>query len=47
MQLGKKNLAYSIVYNVIDIFIKKNNNDKDKILDIFFKAFDRVISSVM
>ncbi|MCL4229583.1 30S ribosomal protein S7 [Candidatus Dependentiae bacterium] len=46
MERGKKNVARGIVYGAIDILIKKNNGDKDKALDVFFKAFDQIIPSV-
>lgn len=46
MERGKKNIARDIVYGAIDVLIKKNNGNKDKALDLFFKAFDSVIPSV-
>ncbi len=46
MEQGKKNIARDIVYDAIEILVKKNNGNKDKALDLFFKAFDSVIPSV-
>lgn len=38
---GKKNIARSIVYEAIDELIKKAQGDKNKALDVFFKAIER------
>ena len=46
MRKGKKSIARSIVYNALDILIKKNGGDKTKGLDIFFKAFGKITPAV-
>lgn len=46
MWRGKKNVARRIVYEAIDILIKKNNGDQNKGLTVFFKAFDQLIPAV-
>lgn len=46
MRGGKKNVARTIVYDAIDIIIKKNNGDQDKALKFFYEAFDNVIPTV-
>jgi small subunit ribosomal protein S7 len=43
MERGKKNVARGIIYDAIDILISKNNGNKDKALDVFFRAFDQAI----
>jgi small subunit ribosomal protein S7 len=41
MEQGKKNVARTIVYDAIDMLIKKAQGDKNKALDVFFKAIER------
>ena len=38
MWRGKKNAARTIVYDAIDILIKKSQGDNEKALDLFYKA---------
>lgn len=45
MWRGKKNVARDIVYGAVDILVKKTGN-KDKGLELFYKAFDQVIPVV-
>ena len=46
MKQGKKNIARSIVYDAIDILIKKNNGDKEQGLKVFYRAFENVVPTV-
>jgi small subunit ribosomal protein S7 len=41
MDSGKKNVARTNVYDAIDMLVKKAQGDKNKALDIFFKAIER------
>jgi small subunit ribosomal protein S7 len=43
MWRGKKNVARTIVYDAIDLLVKKAGGDQEKGLAIFQKAFDQVI----
>lgn len=43
---GKKNIAREIVYDAIDILIKKAQGDKNKALDLFYKGFEQLIPLV-
>lgn len=43
MWRGKKNAARTIVYDAIDLLVKKAGGDLEKGLGIFQKAFDQVI----
>ena len=40
---GKKSIARVIVYDAIDILIKKAQGDKNKALDLFYKGFEQLI----
>ncbi len=42
MRCGKKNIARHIVYEAMDLLVKKANNDEKKALEIFNRAFDQV-----
>jgi small subunit ribosomal protein S7 len=42
MQRGKKNCARAIVYEAMDILVKKANGDEKKALEIFHRAFEQV-----
>lgn len=42
MWRGKKNAARTIVYDAIDILIKKSQGDKAKALEIFNRAFNQI-----
>jgi small subunit ribosomal protein S7 len=46
MWRGKKNVARKIVYEAIDVLIKRNGGDQNKGLNAFYKAFDQLIPSV-
>ena len=46
MWRGKKNVARSIVYDALDILIKKFNGDKEKALDFFNISFEKIIPLV-
>jgi small subunit ribosomal protein S7 len=41
MERGKKSVARSIVYDAIDMLVKKTQGDKNKAMDLFFKGIDR------
>ncbi len=43
---GKKSIARAIVYDAIDMLIKKSQGDKNKALDIFYKGLDQLIPLV-
>ncbi len=42
LRCGKKNIARHIVYEAMDLLVKKANNDEKKALEIFNRAFDQV-----
>lgn len=42
MQRGKKNCARTIVYEAMDLLLKKVNGEEKKAVDIFHRAFDQV-----
>jgi len=46
MRKGKKNTARSIVYEAMDLLVKKANGDEKKALEIFSRAFDAVVPHV-
>lgn len=46
MERGKKQIARRIVYDAIDILVKKNNGDKDKAIRTFYRAFEQVTPAV-
>lgn len=46
MNQGKKSIARTIVYDAIDVLIKKNNGDKEQGLKTFYRAFENVIPAV-
>lgn len=46
MWRGKKNAARTIVYDAMDILVKKANGDKDKGLALFNKALDQLMPAV-
>ena len=43
---GKKSIARTIVYDAIDLLMKKTQGDKNKALDIFYKGFEQLIPLV-
>jgi len=43
MERGKKSIAYSIVYDAIDVLITKSKGDQEKALNVFNKGFDQVM----
>lgn len=46
MWRGKKNVARTIVYDALDFLTKKANGDKEKALDFFDRAFEKIIPLV-
>ena len=42
MQRGKKNCARTIVYEAMDMLMKKSNGDDKKAMDMFHRAFENV-----
>jgi len=46
MHDGKKSIAQGIVYDAMDVLVKKSGNDEAKALDFFNKAFDQIIPRV-
>lgn len=43
MWRGKKNAARTIVYDALELLAKKNQGDKQRALEIFERAFDKVV----
>src|SRR6476646_9430425 len=43
---GRKNAARTIVYEALDILVKKAGGDKDKGLSLFIKALDQIIPAI-
>lgn len=46
MERGKKSVARRIMYDALDIVIKKNSGDQAKGLNVFFTAFERVVPTI-
>lgn len=46
MWRGKKNVARKIVYEALDMLIKKAGGDSEKGLGLFKQAFDQIVPSV-
>lgn len=46
MERGKKNLARRIVYDAIDVLIKKSNGDENKGYELFERAINKVKPAV-
>lgn len=46
MEDGKKNIARTIVYDAIDVLLKKAQGDKNKALDIFYRGLEQLIPLV-
>ncbi len=46
MERGKKSVARRIMYDALDIVIKKNSGDQTKGLNVFFTAFERVVPTI-
>ncbi|MCL4360902.1 30S ribosomal protein S7 [Candidatus Dependentiae bacterium] len=46
MWRGKKNAARKIVYDAIEVLIKKANGDKEKGLNLFNKALDQLMPAI-
>lgn len=46
MICGKKNIARTIVYDAMDVLIKKNKGDQDKALAMFEKAINQIMPHV-
>lgn len=43
MWRGKKNTARAIVYDALDVLIKKNKGSSEKALEIFHKGFEKIV----
>ncbi|MCX5925305.1 MAG: 30S ribosomal protein S7 [Candidatus Dependentiae bacterium] len=43
---GKRSVAQSVVYDAMDVLVKKSGNDEQKALDYFNKALDQIIPRV-
>ncbi len=46
MRRGKKNTARRIVYEAMDVLVKKANSDEKKAIEIFNRAFDQIAPHV-
>lgn len=46
MTCGKKSIARTIVYDAIDVLIKKNAGDSDKGLKMLYRAFENIVPTV-
>lgn len=46
MEKGKKSAARKIVYDALDVIVKKAGGDKDKGLALFIKALDQLIPAI-
>jgi small subunit ribosomal protein S7 len=46
MERGKKNIARTIVYDALEVLVKKANGNPEKGLELFYKAFDNIIPAI-
>ncbi len=46
MKCGKKTIARKIMYDAIDLLIVKNKGDRERGLETFFTAFERVVPTI-
>ena len=46
MKCGKKNVARKIIYDALDLIIKKQKCDESKGLETFYTAFEKVVPTV-
>lgn len=46
MERGKKNIARGIVYEAMDVLLKKANGNHEKAVDLFQRAFDSVVPAI-
>lgn len=46
MKCGKKEIARRIMYEALDVLIKKNKGDETKGLEVFFTAFEKVVPAI-
>jgi small subunit ribosomal protein S7 len=46
MERGKKNIARNIVYEALDVLIKKSNGNADKGLELLNRAFDNIVPAI-
>lgn len=46
MERGKKNISRKIMYDALDMLIKKEKGSQDKGLELFYKAFERVVPTI-
>jgi small subunit ribosomal protein S7 len=46
MWRGKKDAATRIVYEALDVLVKKNDGDQEKGLKMFYRAFENILPTV-
>ncbi len=46
MERGKKSLAQAIVYDAMDVLVKKSGNDEKRGLELFNKAYEQVVPRI-
>lgn len=46
MKCGKKTIARKIMYDALDVVIKKNGGNEAKGLDCFYAAFEKVVPTI-
>jgi len=46
MERGKKSVARKIVYDAIDVLVKKAAGDQDKALNIFYRAIEQIAPAI-
>lgn len=46
MWRGKKNAARTIVYDAIEILVKKSGGDRDKAIGLFFRALEQLVPAI-
>jgi len=46
MTQGKKSISQRIVYDALNILVKKSNGDQDEGLKLFYTAFEKVVPTV-
>ncbi len=46
MKCGKKTIARKIMYDALDIVVAKNKGDREKGLEVFLTAFEKVVPTI-
>ena len=46
MKCGKKTIARKIMYDALDILVGKNKGDRERGLEVFYAAFERVVPTI-